>query len=134
MLLHPDGISLDAVAAGQRQEVKILSAIDCTWKRLGSVLKLIAEPLPRLVKIPPGFVTAYPRRNKQNRDPEVGLATIEAVFIAAAFLGHWDETLFSHYAFGKAFLDLNRGTFLDYGVERPVTVLPESLDSPVTFC
>ncbi|MEN9835434.1 MAG: hypothetical protein RL011_1627 [Pseudomonadota bacterium] len=134
MLLHPDGVSLDALATEQRHEVKVLSAIDCTWKRLDSVLRLVDQPLPRLVRIPPGFVTAYPRRNKQNRDPEVGLATIEAVFIAAAFLGHWDESLFGRYAFGQAFLDLNRLTFLDYGVERPIPVLGESLDAPVTFC
>ncbi|MBM4253366.1 MAG: DUF367 domain-containing protein [Deltaproteobacteria bacterium] len=134
MLLHPDGVSLDAVASSQRHEVNVLAAIDCTWKRLGAVLRLVEQPLPRLVRIPPGFVTAYPRRNKQNRDPDAGLATIEAVFIAAAFLGHWDESLLSRYAFGQAFLDLNRRVFLDYGVERPVVVVTPCLDAPVTFC
>ena len=115
MLLHPEGASLDALPR-RESPVHTLSAIDCTWKRLAAVLRQVAEPMPQLVKIPQGFVTAYPRRNKQNRDPDAGLATIEAVFIAAAFLGHWDESLLSQYAFAADFLALNRQVFADYGV------------------
>ena len=116
LLLHPEGLSLDAWrgATDQGPAVVSLSAVDCTWKRLHTVLSFIAKPLPTLVGIPQGFVTAYPRRNKLDKDPDAGLATIEAVFIAAALLGHWDLTLLSRYAFAAEFLRLNKATFEHY--------------------
>ena len=119
LLLHPEGTALNDLGTNERQ-VATLSAIDCTWKRLGSVLRLIAQPLPRLVKIPDGFQTAYPRRNKLNQDPDSGLATIEAVFIAAAFLGHWNVSLLGKYPFATEFLELNRDSFARYGAPQPV--------------
>lgn len=111
VLLHPDGRVLRAVpSAGD--EAFVLSAIDCNWKRLGRVLAKVAAPLPPLVRIPDGFRTAYRRRNKSDLDPERGLATIEAVFLAAAFLGTWDETLLKEYAEGPAFLAANAAAFV----------------------
>jgi len=122
LLLHPEGQPLDLwrSASVPAATVLTLSAIDCTWKRLHTVLHCIAKPLPILVGIPTGFVTAYPRRNKQDKDPGAGLATIEAVFIAAALLGHWDTSLLGHYAFAEAFLRQNKKTFEQY-IEAPVT-------------
>lgn len=118
LLLHPDGESLailgpELAAAGSGHR---LSAIDCTWKQLAGFLECVPEPWPRLAAIPPGFVTAYPRKNKVNLDPDGGLATIEALFIAAAFLGVWDETLLAEYYFGPAFLEANREVFARYGL------------------
>jgi pre-rRNA-processing protein TSR3 len=122
LLLHPDGQPLDLWrrTTVPATTVPTLSAIDCTWKRLHTVLNCIAKPLPTLVGIPAGFVTAYPRRNKQDKDPDAGLATIEAVFIAAALLGHWDTSLLGHYAFAEAFLRQNKKTFEHY-IAAPVT-------------
>ncbi len=113
LLLHPEGRPLQELS---RRESRRIVAIDCTWKRLRPIVNRIEKPLPELAGIPEGFVTAYPRRNKKNLDPTAGLATIEALFIAAALLGHWDESLLAHYHFGQAFLDLNRDTFARYGV------------------
>lgn len=119
LLLHHEGESLATLAPklavpGERQ--LLLSSVDCVWKRLPLILGWIERPWPTLARIPDGFVTAYPRKNKQNLDPEGGLATIEALFIAAAFLGHWDETLLKEYHFGPAFLADNRAVFARYGV------------------
>ena len=86
-LLHVEGENL---AEMDRQGLKSLALIDCTWRKVQPTLQRVEKPLPRLVRIPDGFVTAYPRRNKEGNDPEAGLATIEALFIAAAFLGYWD--------------------------------------------
>ncbi|GAC57084.1 hypothetical protein GOHSU_16_00405 [Gordonia hirsuta DSM 44140 = NBRC 16056] len=118
LLLHPDGESLATlgprlIAAGP---VGRLSAIDCIWKQLDGFLSCIGRPLPQPAAIPPGFVTAYPRKNKVDLDPDGGLATIEALFIAAAFLGVWDETLLAEYYFGPAFLEANREVFARYGL------------------
>lgn len=114
LFLHPEGVPLDLLDDGPA--VAKISAVDCTWRKLTRFVKRIDGPLPRLGRIPDGFVTAYPRRNKKDEDPEAGLATIEALFIAAAFAGTWDESLFARYHFGSRFLELNRATFERYGV------------------
>lgn len=121
-LLHPDGLDLAEVAAARRAggaqalaaPVRVVSAIDCVWKHLPALLARLPSPLPPLVRIPAGFVTAYPRRNKQDLDPAAGLATIEAVFLAGAFFGDWNESLLSRYHFAAAFLAANQATFARY--------------------
>lgn len=109
VLLHVDGVSLDKWNEERPDEtVKSLAVIDCTWKRVEPTLRRIDGELPTLVKIPPSFVTSYPRKSKQEGlDPDGGLATIEAIFIAAAFLGTWDETLLDKYHFREDFLQWN---------------------------
>ncbi len=109
LLLHPEGISLAEYRP--KSPVTCVAAVDCRWQRLGPIIGHIAGPLPDLVAIPADFKTAYPRINKKNLDPDQGLATIEALFIAGAFLGCWDETLLSRYHFADEFLRCNREAF-----------------------
>ncbi len=110
-LLHIHGEDLSAIdPAG----VRSVGLIDCTWRKVAGCLQKLAKPLPRLVRIPEGFVTAYPRRNAEGKDPEAGLATIEALFIAAAFLGLWDETLLDKYYFKDEFLAQNEALWKKY--------------------
>jgi ribosome biogenesis protein Tsr3 len=122
-LLHPDGEALSRRgldALGRREEL-VLSAIDCNWVRLERVLDQMMGPLPRRVRIPDGFQSSYRRRNKRDRDPDGGLATIEALFIASAFLGVWDETLLAEYVPAAEFLEINAAPFERHGLgpERP---------------
>jgi hypothetical protein len=77
-------------------------------------MQRVSLPLPRLVRIPEGFTTAYARRNKEGKDPDAGLATIEALFIAAAFLGFWDESLLEKYYFKSEFLKGNEALWRKY--------------------
>lgn len=115
-ILHPDGIPIESISFSN--ESHQIGAIDCIWRRLKPIIHKIEKPLPVLVKIPDTFLTAYPRRSKiDGMDPAGGLATIEALFIAAAFMGHWDPTLFAHYHFGAQFLHINREVFLRYGIK-----------------
>jgi pre-rRNA-processing protein TSR3 len=107
-LLHIDGEDLSAIPRGAYDSVAM---IDCIWRTVEPTLKRVARPLPKLVKIPEGFTTAYPRMNKKGLDPDGGLATIEALFIAAAFLGMWDESLLAKYHFGAAFLKDNEASW-----------------------
>ena len=114
VLLHVDGDSLNELS--QKKPVASIGLIDCTWKKVPSALARLEAPLPRLVRIPEGFLTAYPRRNKEGKDPLEGLATIEALFIAAAFFGNWDESLLKHYHFKDDFLKINKLQWERYGI------------------
>jgi len=117
ILLHPDGISMDKLASPLKDTVTKIAALDCVWRRLETIVRGIGEPVPTLVKIPDGFETAYPRKSKLTTDPTGGFATIEAIFIAAAFLGHWDTSLLKEYYFGEQFLEMNSAVLRQYGIE-----------------
>ncbi|RZA08564.1 MAG: hypothetical protein EOP11_04455 [Proteobacteria bacterium] len=114
-LLHVDGEDLSTMDING---LRSLGLIDCTWKKVAPTMQRVAAPLPRLVRIPEGFVTAYARRNKEGKDPDEGLATIEALFIAAAFLGFWDETLLEKYYFKEEFLTLNEALWQKYQLKK----------------
>jgi len=116
LLLHPDGTPLSEHRARGAARAPMLSAIDCNWRRLAVITARIAPPLPDLVSIPDGFQTAYRRRNQRDLDPPAGLATIEALFIAAAFLGIWDETLLCEYRPAREFMEINSAAFRRYGL------------------
>ena len=122
VLLHHEGDSYENIQR-HRSEISGIACIDCIWRRLNPILAKVQGPLPRLMKIPDGFKTAYPRKSELDHDPEGGLATIEAIFIAAALFGKWDVTLLHEYYFGKEFIDLNAGRMRDLGIyrdERPI--------------
>ena len=118
VLLHPDGdlLTTQGTARIERREGIVLSAIDCNWRRLDAIVGRIVGPLPPQVRIPDGFLTAYRRRNQRDLDPEGGLATIEALFLASAFLGVWDESLLKEYAMGAEFLAVNASLFEEHGI------------------
>jgi pre-rRNA-processing protein TSR3 len=125
ILLHHQGECLTTLKNKITAPIAGISCIDCIWRRLDHLLDRVAQPLPHLARIPEGFITAYPRKSKVCPDPENGLATIEAIFVAAALLGHWDLTLFSKYYFGKKFIELNRERFLALGVHQAADPLDE---------
>ena len=116
-LLHPDGECLSDLRESLGV-VRGLAAIDCTWRRLPMLVEQVEGTLPKLARIPSGFVTAYPRKSAHGRDPDAGLATIEAIFIARALLGAWVPELLSHYYFGTEFVRLNARRFADFGVRE----------------
>lgn len=123
VLLHHNGTPLHQLSVKERMVTRV-GVIDCVWRRLAPILDRLEKPLPALVSIPAGFVTAYPRRSKKDFDPAGGLATIEAIFIAAAFLGHWDETLLREYYFAERFLKENDAAFRRYGIIPPLVQKP----------
>ncbi len=112
-LLHINGEDLSLLEPATRASIGL---IDCNWKKVAGCLQKIERPLPRLVRIPEGAQTAYPRRNAEGKDPEGGLATIEALFVAGAFLGFWDETLLEKYYFKEAFLSINAPYWKKFGL------------------
>jgi pre-rRNA-processing protein TSR3 len=54
-----------------------------------------------------GYKTAYPRASKQGTDPDNGLASVEALFLAYSILGRPTEGLLEHYHWAEEFLRLN---------------------------
>lgn len=107
VLLHVDGVDLteDLERFGPARSIGL---IDCTWKWVAPTMRRLGPSPARLVRIPPDFLTAYPRKSRYpGVDPTGGLATIEAVFIAAVISGTWDETLLAKYHFKNEFLQVN---------------------------
>jgi pre-rRNA-processing protein TSR3 len=101
VLLHTDG---DELAAADRGRDLLL--IDCAWRRVPNLLARVDGVLhPRRL---PVFASAYPRRSKIHADPAHGLASVEALFVAALVLGRHRPELLQHYRWRDCFLDVNR--------------------------
>lgn len=81
-----------------------LLVLDGTWR-------LAARMEPDFAHLPvrglPAWQTAYPRTSKLFEDPEPGLATIEAIFIAYHLLNRPTEGLLDRYYWKDDFLRLN---------------------------
>jgi pre-rRNA-processing protein TSR3 len=104
--LHPEGDELQPADRGLG-----LLLIDCTWRRLAKLSKRVDGELVR--RRLPNLVTAYPRRSKVTPDPEHGLASVEALYAAIAFLEGPRLELLAQYRWAPDFLaanpDLPRG-------------------------
>ncbi len=82
-----------------------LLVLDGTW-RLAEKMEPAYEELP--VRSLPVWETAYPRVSKQFDDPDVGLATIEAIFIAYHLMGYDTQGLLDEYYWAEEFLKRNQ--------------------------
>lgn len=87
-----------------------LFLIDGTW-RLASVME---TQVPITIKetmiarsLPNHFRTAYPRRQTECPDPERGLSSLEALYIAYFILGRPLEGLLDRYYWKDLFFELN---------------------------
>lgn len=76
--------------------------IDGTWR----LAEVMAKQLPLNIKtrsLPSHFKTAYPR----TPNPESGLASVEALFIAHRILERSTENLLDHYYWKDIFMKIN---------------------------
>jgi pre-rRNA-processing protein TSR3 len=83
-----------------------LLLIDGTWR----LAQIMENQLPWKLEarsLPPHFRTAYPRRQTDCPDPEAGLSSLEALYIAHQILGRPCEGLLDHYYWKKLFLEKN---------------------------
>lgn len=89
-----------------------LFLIDGTWRYAAKMERFLPHS-HLLIKrsIPEGFKTAYPRHQANWIDPERGLASIEALFIAYFITGRNGGGLLDHYYWKDIFLDKNRSLF-----------------------
>jgi pre-rRNA-processing protein TSR3 len=85
--------------------------LDGSWRWAGSMTRDFIDVPPRSLS---GWKTAYPRVSKRGTDPDNGLASIEALFVAYHLLGRPTEGLLDHYRWAAEFLAIN-----DLAAERP---------------
>ena len=86
---------------------KGLFLIDGTWK----LAQVMEKQLPFQLEersLPGLYKTAYPRKQTECPDPEAGLASIEALYIAHQILGLEYKDLLDSYYWRDAFLKNNR--------------------------
>jgi pre-rRNA-processing protein TSR3 len=78
--------------------------LDGSWRWAGVMTRDFGDVPPRSLH---GWKTAYPRVSKRGTDPDNGLASVEALFLAHHILGRPTEGLLDHYRWGAEFLRLN---------------------------
>lgn len=83
--------------------------IDATWRYATRMLACIKEleNCPRR-RLPDGWKTAYPRCQTECSDPERGLASIEALYVASLIVGTDCPDLLDGYYWKEIFLERNR--------------------------
>lgn len=97
--LAADGPALSAADA----EAGIL-LLDGSWSWADKMTRAYEHITPRSLR---GYPTAYPRVAKRGTDPDNGLASIEALYLAYWLLGRPTEGLLQHYRWADDFLRLN---------------------------
>jgi pre-rRNA-processing protein TSR3 len=78
--------------------------LDGSWRWAGSMTRDFLDVPPRSLS---GYRTAYPRTSKLGTDPDNGLASVEALFVALRILGRPTEGLLEHYRWAAEFLAAN---------------------------
>jgi pre-rRNA-processing protein TSR3 len=81
-----------------------LLLLDGSWRWAGEMTRAFRDVPPRSLQ---GYRTAYPRVSKHGTDPDNGLASVEALFLAYHLLGRPTEGLLDHYRWQDEFLRLN---------------------------
>ncbi len=81
-----------------------LLLLDASWRWAESMNQTFINVPPRSLH---GYRTAYPRKSKRGTDPENGLASIEALFLAYHILGRPTYGLLDQYRWADEFLRLN---------------------------
>jgi pre-rRNA-processing protein TSR3 len=85
-----------------------LILVDATWKLADDMLKMTNLEQKCIARsLPSHFRTAYPRRQTLCSDPQKGLASIEALYIAFKILGKDTSGILDNYYWKEQFLALN---------------------------
>jgi pre-rRNA-processing protein TSR3 len=97
--LAAEGPQLSSADAGHG-----LLLLDGSWRWAGKMTRDFLDVPPRSLQ---GYRTAYPRVSKLGTDPDNGLASVEALFLAHYLLGRSVAGLLDHYRWAAEFLALN---------------------------
>jgi pre-rRNA-processing protein TSR3 len=79
--------------------------LDGSWRWAEVMNRDFLDVPPRSLH---GYRTAYPRVSKQGTDPDNGLASIEALFVAYRMLGRPTDGLLDHYRWAAEFWRINQ--------------------------
>ena len=100
-------LTLDAPLLSEQDKDRSLFLIDGTWRYAHTMAKLIPATGGHIYRsLPPHFQTAYPRKQPDCPDPNRGLASIEALYLAYLLLGRSTEGLLDQYHWKSKFLSL----------------------------
>lgn len=97
-------LAADGPELGPGDAASGLLLLDGSWRWAEAMTKAFADVPPRALH---GYRTAYPRVSKQGTDPDNGLASVEALYLAYHLLGRPTEGLLDHYRWGDEFLRVN---------------------------
>jgi pre-rRNA-processing protein TSR3 len=81
-----------------------LLLLDGSWRWAGAMTRAFADVPTRSLH---GYRTAYPRVSKQGTDPDNGLASVEALFVAYHILDRPTAGLLDHYRWAEEFVRIN---------------------------
>jgi pre-rRNA-processing protein TSR3 len=79
--------------------------LDGSWRWADAMTADFVHVPPRSLS---GYLTAYPRVSKRGTDPDNGLASIEALFLAYHILGRSTDGLLDAYRWAAEFLARNQ--------------------------
>ena len=99
-------LEVGAPVLSEKDQGKNLLLLDGTWSYAAKMRKKL--PLMEARSLPSHFVTAYPRKQTGCLEPEKGLATVEALFLAYYLMGKNPEGLLAHYYWKDLFLEKNQ--------------------------
>ena len=103
-------LDIEATPLAKEDYSKGLLILDATWRYAKQMITRIPQEIKiERRSIPLGFKTAYPRRQDDCFDPERGLASIEAIYIAYTLMGRDIEGLLDNYYWKSIFLEINKG-------------------------
>lgn len=81
-----------------------LLLIDATWRYAKRIEKQLLNRGPWLKRSLPPIATSYPRKQLDCIDPNRGLASVEALYVAYTLLGRKTNGLLDHYRWKDDFL------------------------------
>jgi pre-rRNA-processing protein TSR3 len=90
-----------------RDAEKGLFLIDGTWRLADKMERSLLQKVEAR-SLPSHYRTAYPRRQTDCPDPEAGLSSLEALYLAYTILGRSTQGLIDHYHWKEVFLAKNR--------------------------
>ena len=106
-------LALDGPPLTIADSAKGLFLLDATWRHAVKMRQFVdCQAKMETRSIPSGFITAYPRRQDDCPNPEEGLASIEALYIAYTILGKNVEGLLDTYYWKEDFLEKNSNTII----------------------
>lgn len=101
--LHERLLALGLAPESAQPLRRPLLLLDSTWRLLPQLMAAIqGQPIYR--SLPTHARTAYPRVSKISSDPNSGLASVEALYLARRLLGDDDPSLLDAYHWRDAFL------------------------------
>ncbi|MBS0616137.1 MAG: hypothetical protein JSR58_06265 [Verrucomicrobia bacterium] len=96
-------LTMDAPVLTPADAGRGLLLIDGTWRYAAQMRRVVPEGIIER-SLPSQYRTAYPRRQEDCPDPEKGLASIEALYVAYHILGRSTEGLLDCYFWKNGFL------------------------------